>query len=81
MRYELVRITCTLVKEATAAFSKERMRAAHELDGPNFAGTKFGCGVALCGASTIHLDGTAVHSSLPALPVRFSLDHFIRSMS
>lgn len=27
----------TLVKDATAAFSKERMRAAHELNGPNFA--------------------------------------------
>jgi isoquinoline 1-oxidoreductase alpha subunit len=47
----------------------------------SMTGTKFGCGVALCGASTIHLDGTAVRSSLPALPVRFSLDHFIRSMS
>lgn len=47
----------------------------------SMTGTKFGCGVALCGASTIHLDGTAVRSSLPVLPVRFSLDHFIRSMS
>jgi hypothetical protein len=37
MRYELVRITCTLLKVATAAFSKERMRAAHELNGPNLA--------------------------------------------
>jgi len=27
----------TLVKDATAAFSKDRMRAAHELNGPNFA--------------------------------------------
>lgn len=25
-------------------------------------GTKFGCGLALCGACTIHLDGTAVRS-------------------
>jgi isoquinoline 1-oxidoreductase alpha subunit len=47
----------------------------------SMTGTKFGCGVALCGASTIHLDGTAVRSSLPALSVRFSPDHFIRSMS
>jgi nicotinamidase-related amidase len=27
----------TLVKDTTAAFSKERMRAAHELNGSNFA--------------------------------------------
>ena len=27
----------TLVKDATAAFSSDRMRAAHELNGPNFA--------------------------------------------
>jgi nicotinamidase-related amidase len=27
----------TLVRDATAAFSKERMHAAHELNGPNFA--------------------------------------------
>ncbi|MGD0886258.1 MAG: isochorismatase family protein [Thermodesulfovibrionales bacterium] len=27
----------TLEKDATAAFSKDRMRAAHELNGPNFA--------------------------------------------
>jgi nicotinamidase-related amidase len=27
----------TLVKDATAAFSMERMHAAHRLNGPNFA--------------------------------------------
>jgi|WetSurMetagenome_2_1015567.scaffolds.fasta_scaffold63005_3 pimeloyl-ACP methyl ester carboxylesterase len=27
----------TLVKDATAAFSKDRMHAAHELNGPNLA--------------------------------------------
>jgi nicotinamidase-related amidase len=27
----------TLVKDAKAAFSKERMRGAHELNGPDFA--------------------------------------------
>ena len=27
----------TLVKDATAAFTREMMRAAHELDGPTFA--------------------------------------------
>lgn len=28
----------------------------------NLVGTKFGCGIAQCGACTIHLDGTAVRS-------------------
>ena len=34
------------------------------------AGTKYGCGVAACGACTVHLDGTAVRScSLPVSAV------------
>ena len=33
----------------------------------NLVGTKFGCGMAQCGACTIHLDGTAVRSCV--LPV------------
>ena len=28
----------------------------------NLVGTKYGCGIAACGACTIHLDGTAVRS-------------------
>jgi len=33
-------------------------------------GTKFGCGRALCGACTVHVDGRAVRSC--SLPVRFA---------
>jgi isoquinoline 1-oxidoreductase alpha subunit len=35
-------------------------------DNLNLVGTKFGCGIAQCGACTIHLDGVAIRScSLP----------------
>lgn len=33
----------------------------------NLVGTKFGCGIAMCGACTIHLDGQAVRSCI--LPI------------
>ena len=36
-------------------------------DGLNMTGTKFGCGIAACGACTVHLDGQAVRSCV--LPV------------
>ena len=32
-----------------------------------FTGTKFGCGVAACGACTIHLDGDATRSCVTAM--------------
>jgi isoquinoline 1-oxidoreductase subunit alpha len=37
----------------------------------NMPGTKFGCGMAMCGACTVHLDGNAVRScSLPISAVK-----------
>ena len=33
----------------------------------NMTGTKFGCGVAACGACTVHIDGEAVRSCVMPL--------------
>ncbi len=39
-------------------------------DNLDMVGTKFGCGIAQCGACTVHLDGTAIRScSLPVAAV------------
>src|SRR3984893_16295314 len=40
--------------------------AVRELAGLH--GTKFGCGMALCGACTVHLDGQAIRSCVMPLP-------------
>ena len=36
-------------------------------DNLNMTGTKFGCGAALCGACTVHLDGAAIRSCITPL--------------
>src|ERR1700757_1955163 len=36
-------------------------------DNLNMTGTKFGCGMALCGACTVHLDGQAMRSCVAPL--------------
>jgi isoquinoline 1-oxidoreductase subunit alpha len=41
-------------------------------------GTKFGCGIAQCGACTVHLDGSAVRSCL--LPIGSIRDRDIRTI-
>ena len=38
-------------------------------DNLNMTGTKFGCGMALCGACTVHLDGTAIRSCVTPVSV------------
>lgn len=47
-------------------------------DALELAGTKFGCGRALCGACTVHVDGNAVRSC--AFPVRFAAGKQVRTI-
>ena len=47
-------------------------------DNLGMTGTKFGCGAALCGACTVHLDGTPVRSCL--LPVSAAVGRAITTI-
>ncbi len=44
----------------------------------NLVGTKFGCGIAQCGACTVHVDGVAMRSC--SLPVSFIKDSEITTI-
>ena len=41
-------------------------------------GTKYGCGIAVCGACTVHLDGQAVRSC--SLPIKFAIEKKITTI-
>ena len=48
----------------------------------NMPGTKYGCGIAQCGACTVHLDGTAIRScSLPVSAVGKAIITTIEGLS
>ena len=47
-------------------------------DGLGLSGTKFGCGLAQCGACTVHLDGNAVRSC--QVPLRAVAGHKVRTI-
>jgi isoquinoline 1-oxidoreductase alpha subunit len=40
------------------------------------AGTKYGCGIGLCGACTIHLDGEAVRSCATPISAAAGKEHW-----
>jgi ferredoxin len=49
-------------------------------DNLNMTGTKFGCGAALCGACTVHLNGAAIRSCItPISAAAGQKDHHHRS--
>ena len=40
----------------------------------NMTGTKYGCGIAMCGACTVHMNGSAVRScSIPISSIIYNL--------
>ena len=47
-------------------------------DGLNMVGTKFGCGIAQCGACTVHLDHNAIRSC--SLPISIAQDRDITTI-
>ena len=50
-------------------------------DGLNMTGTKFGCGIAACGACTVHVDGVATRSCVtPISAVQGKAIHTIEAL-
>jgi isoquinoline 1-oxidoreductase alpha subunit len=61
-------ITLTVNGETEAVDAEPRTPLLWVLrDHLNLTGTKFGCGVAACGACTVHLDGSAVFACMMPL--------------
>ena len=44
----------------------------------DLTGTKFGCGISLCGACTVHLNGTPVRSC--SIPIESAIDNEITTI-
>ena len=64
------------VREVDAPEDMPLLWALRDLLG--YTGTKFGCGMAQCGACTVHLDGRAVRSCV--LPVSAAAGHEITTI-
>jgi isoquinoline 1-oxidoreductase subunit alpha len=47
-------------------------------DNLELTGTKYGCGMALCGACTVHIDGDAVRSCIT--PVKRAVEHHVTTI-
>jgi isoquinoline 1-oxidoreductase alpha subunit len=80
LHYDLSRRNIAAKKELTMAFTIKVNAASHDVDVDGatpllwvlrdllgMTGTKYGCGIAQCGACTVHIDGNPVRSCL--LPV------------
>ncbi len=48
-------------------------------DEAGLTGTKFGCGIAMCGACTVHLDGVPVRSCMTPVSAAVGKNHHHRS--
>src|SRR5208337_1346075 len=67
-REGLMAVTFTLNGKATTVNVDPQMPLLWVLrDTLNMTGTKFGCGVALCGACTVHIDGEPARSCITAI--------------